>query len=168
LFPKRTDLTGQHVHNPVGLQRVWASSVADVPPRPLAHLVAVFGGGLLGTGLRLLLDGVIPHSDSQFPLSTFLINIAGSFVLGLLVSGLWLRKVPSLVKAGVGPGLLGSFTTFSALVLAEVLLTSANPLGFASAALYLVLSLVLGLGAALAGILLGSRIAPGPDPEFAE
>jgi CrcB protein len=122
----------------------------------------------LGTGLRLLLDGAIPHTDGQFPLSTFLINIAGSFVLGVLVSGLWLRNVPSIVKAGVGPGLLGSFTTFSALVLAEVLLTSANPLGFFTAALYLVLSLVLGLGFALAGIVLGSRMAPSPDPEFAE
>lgn len=151
---------------------MWASSVADVPPRPLAHLLAVFAGGLLGTALRLLLDGVIPHTDSQFPLSTFLINIAGSFVLGLLVSGLWLRNVPSIVKAGVGPGLLGSFTTFSALVLAEVLLTGANPSGVAIAGLYLVLSIVLGLGAALAGLLLGSRMAlptdSAPDPEFAE
>ena len=156
------------MQNPVGLKGVWASSVADVPPRPLAHLFAVFAGGLGGTGLRLLLDGVLPHSDSQFPLSTFLINVVGSFVLGLLVSGLWLRNVLSIVKAGVGPGLLGSFTTFSALVLAEVLLTSTNPVGFAIALLYLVLSLVLGLGAALAGIMLGSRLAPRPDPEFAE
>ncbi len=110
----------------------------------------------------------MPHSDSQFPLSTLLINITGSFVLGLLVSGLWLRNVPSIVKAGVGPGLLGSFTTFSALVLAEVLLTSTNPVGFAIASLYLVLSLILGLGLALAGLALGSRLSPRPNPEFAE
>jgi CrcB protein len=157
---------------PDWIERVWASSVADVPPRPLAHLLAVFAGGLAGTALRLLLDSLLPHTDSEFPLSTFLINISGSFVLGLLVSGLWLRNVPSIVKAGVGPGLLGSFTTFSALVLAEVLLTGANPDGAAIAVLYLVLSLVLGLGAALTGLLLGARMAPPeearPDPEFAE
>ena len=122
----------------------------------------------MGTALRLLLDAVVPHSDSQFPLSTLLINITGSFALGLLVSGLWLRKVPSIVKAGVGPGLLGSFTTFSALVLAEVLLTSTNPVGFVIASLYLVLSLTLGLGLALVGLVLGSRLSPRPDPEFAE
>ncbi len=160
------------MHNPVGPEGLGASSVADVPPRPLAHLLAVFSGGIVGTALRLLLDTVVPHTDGQFPVSTFVINISGSFVLGVLVSGLWLRNVPSIVKAGIGPGLLGSFTTFSALVLAEVLLVQADPVGAAIAALYLVLSLGLGLGAAFAGLVLGSRLAPSPevdlDPEFAE
>jgi CrcB protein len=131
-----------------------------VPPRPFAHLLAVFGGGLVGTSLRLTLDLVIPHDDHQFPVSTLLINIVGSFVLGLLVAGLWRGNVPSIVKAAIGPGLLGSFTTFSAVVLSIVLLVRADPSEWALAVLYLVLTLVLGFGAALLGVRLGARLDP--------
>ena len=37
-------------------------------------------------GLRFALDAVIPHSDSQFPLSTLPVNVVGSFALGTLVT----------------------------------------------------------------------------------
>ncbi len=42
-------------------------------------------GGLVGTGLRLGIDALLPHGDDGFPLSTLLINVAGSFALGMLV-----------------------------------------------------------------------------------
>ncbi|SMQ68329.1 CrcB family protein [Agreia sp. VKM Ac-1783] len=125
--------------------------------RPLAHLVAVFLGGVVGSALRLSLDLAIPHADQQFPVDTLLINTVGSFVLGWLTAGLFRRGVSTIVKAAVGPGLLGSFTTFSAVILALVLLTVSGPNQLILAVVYLGVTLVLGLGAAFLGLRLGER-----------
>lgn len=125
--------------------------------RPLAHLVAVFLGGIVGSALRLGLDLVIPHADEEFPISTLVINVVGSFVLGWLTGGLFRRGVSSVVRAAVGPGVLGSFTTFSAVILALVVLTVSNPTQVILAVVYLVATLVLGLGASFLGLRLGER-----------
>jgi fluoride exporter len=127
-------------------------------------LVAVLLGGILGTGMRLALDAVLPHSDSQFPWSTLLINIVGSFVLALLVARVW-PTAPAWLRAGLGTGVLGSFTTFSALIVSLFTLTHAGiPL---LALVYLVTSLAGGLAAALLGLRLGAllggqRLRPAP------
>ncbi len=110
------------------------------------ELVAVALGGLLGTGARLAIDTLVGQ-----PASTLAINVVGSFALGLLVARLWSSAAPWL-RAGLGAGLLGSFTTFSALA---VQLVHLGPTW--GAALYLLLSIGLGLLAAWAGLRLGSR-----------
>ena len=115
------------------------------------ELLAVIIGGMLGTGLRLTIDTLLPHSDREFPLSTLIINVAGSFALGVLVARVW-PGAPAWLRAGLGAGLLGSFTTFSALAVALVSL-GPTPL----AGLYLGLSLLLGLAAAFLGLRLGRR-----------
>jgi fluoride exporter len=119
-------------------------------------LLAVVVGGLVGTGLRLGLDTVIPHRDSGFPFSTLLVNIVGAFALGLLVARLWPR-LPDWARAGLGAGLLGSFTTFSALAVSLVSLAAANE--WMLAVVYLLASLAVGLAAAWAGLRIGSRRA---------
>lgn len=113
-------------------------------------LLAVFLGGVIGTGLRLGLDSLLPHTPAQFPVSTLAINVVGSFALGTLVASRW-GRMSQLTRAAVGPGLLGSFTTFSAVV--------GSTLTMPSALLYLALTLVLGFGAALGGLILGRRLA---------
>jgi CrcB protein len=118
-------------------------------------LVAVLVGGMAGTGLRLLADTLIPHSDTGFPVSTLLVNVVGSFVLGLVVARLWSRLAPWL-RAGLGTGLLGSFTTFSALMVSVVALGSHGL--WALAVAYFVLTLVLGFAAAAIGLRVG-RVA---------
>jgi len=121
-------------------------------------LVAVVLGGILGTGLRLAIDQLVVP-DSAFPWATLLINVVGSFVLGLLVARVW-PSAPAWLRAGLGTGLLGSFTTFSAVMVALLTLTSAGMTLLA--VVYLVASLVLGFAAALLGIRLG---VPAPvDP----
>ncbi|MFL0711350.1 MAG: fluoride efflux transporter FluC [Microcella pacifica] len=90
-------------------------SRAGASPR---DLLAVFVGGLIGTTLRVLLDLAIVHDLEEFALSTLLVNLVGAFVLGLLVAALWPR-VPGWVRVGLGPGILGSFTTFSALAVLD-------------------------------------------------
>ena len=125
------------------------------------EMVAVASGGVIGTGLRLTLDAVIPHTDTDFPLSTLLINVTGSFVLGALVATLWRRaRTPNWLKVGLGAGTVGSFTTFSALIVS--LITQVHHGLWMLAVLYLVLSLVLGFGAALLGLSLGRRPRPMP------
>ena len=112
------------------------------------ELVAVAIGALVGTGARLAIDTLVGQ-----PISTLAINVIGSLALGYLVARLWNSAAPWL-KAGLGAGLLGSFTTFSALAVTLVELGATW-----SAALYLVLSIGLGLTAAWAGLRLGGRRA---------
>jgi CrcB protein len=119
-------------------------------------IAAVFVGGLVGTSARLALDVAIPHGDSEFPLSTLLINIVGSLALGMLVAGVG-PTAKGWVRAGLGPGVLGSFTTFSAVMVSLISLTASDRLPIAL--VYLALSVVLGFAAALLGLQLGRGIA---------
>ena len=125
--------------------------------------LAVFVGGLLGTGLRLAVDGALPHADDGFPTSTLIVNLVGTFALGWLAGGLWTRpSTPTWLKAGIGSGVIGSFTTLSAVMGSIALLDrgGATPLAF----LYLVVSLIGGLTLAAAGLKLGSSLAHRPMP----
>jgi CrcB protein len=90
----------------------------------LLGLVAL--GGALGTTLRALVTMLVP-ADGAFPVATFAINLVGAFVLGLLLEVLtrsgpddgWRRRTRLLV----GTGVLGGFTTYSALATATAELT---------------------------------------------
>jgi CrcB protein len=128
-------------------------------------ILAVFVGGAIGTALRLTIDAVVVHSDSQFPLSTLIINIVGSLVLAILVSRLW-PIVPEWVRAGLGPGLVGGFTTFSAVMASMVTLAASNQVVLALA--YFALTIVLGFGAAAVGFWIGRRREADPIIEVDE
>lgn len=73
-------------------------------------------GGAIGALLRFLIGGIIQKNTLTFPLSTFVINVVGSFFLSLLMysaeyGGLVSREVRIFLAVGV----LGAFTTFSSL-----------------------------------------------------
>lgn len=129
----------------------------------MRDVLAVLAGGVLGTSLRLGIDAALPHGDTGFPLSTLIINCVGALALGILVSRVW-GVAPDWAKAGLGPGLLGSFTTFSAVAVSLVSLGAAGE--WMPALAYLALTLVLGIGAAALGLALGR---PSPNtPEYEE
>jgi CrcB protein len=128
-------------------------------------LLAVFLGGTLGTLLRLQVDAIIVHRDDQFPLSTLLINVVGSLVLSILVSRLWPVSA-GWVRAGLGPGLVGGFTTFSAVMVSMVTLAASSQILLALG--YLVATLVLGFGAAALGFRIGWRRNASPTIEVDE
>lgn len=136
------------------------------PPaaRPLAAraLVAVAVGGFVGTALRVGLDLALPHDIDQFALSTLLVNVAGAFLLGVAVAALWPR-VPDWARAGLGAGVLGSFTTFSALTGSVVLLAGTGDAQ--GAIITVVATLAPGFVAAALGIAVGRRAAPESHPE---
>jgi CrcB protein len=136
-----------------------ASSVGGVttPPRAAAGwpaLAAVVVGGMLGTGLRLGIDLALPQAPDGFPWTTLLVNVAGSFALAVVVATVWTQpSTPSWLRAGLGAGLLGAFTTFSAVMVSLVALAAFGQWMLAVG--YLVASAALGLGAAALGFKAG-------------
>jgi len=106
--------------------------------------VALLGGcgALARFGLTLLVaDRLHPH----LPLGTLAVNLSGAFLLGLLV-GAGLDGDGRLL---LGAGALGSYTTFSTLMLETQRLEEADKRRIAVT--NLVLSITLGLGAAALG-----------------
>lgn len=122
-------------------------------------LAAVGVGGMLGTGLRLAIDVAVPHGQAELPIATLLVNVVGSFVLALLVARAWTRAgVPRWLRVGLGAGVLGSFTTFSAV--AASLVAMGRESEWMLAAAYLAGSVILGFGAAVLGLRTGRPPAP--------
>jgi len=85
-------------------------------PAPVGWL-AIAVGGAVGTGLRLLADATVPA-----PWALVLVNALGSIALLGLLLGVWPRQpnAPAWLREGLGTGVLGAFTTLSAVSLAIV------------------------------------------------
>jgi fluoride exporter len=76
--------------------------------------LGVFVAGGLGAFARYRLEGVIaPRQGSPFPLSTLVINVTGSAVLGFVVG--WWSSAPAFpsIEVWIGVGFVGGYTTFS-------------------------------------------------------
>jgi fluoride exporter len=123
--------------------------------------MAVLAGGAVGTGLRLTADLLLPHGRADLPIGTFLANLVGSFALGVLVARVW-PVAPEWLRVALGPGLLGSFTTFSALAVSAVELTGEG--AGTTALVYVAASVVGGIAAAALGIRLGAPRPSTPPP----
>lgn len=76
-------------------------------------VVAVAVGAAVGAVARWGLTEAFPAEVDTFPYATFAINVVGSFALALL-PGLAVVRRRQLLVVGLGPGLLGGFTTLSA------------------------------------------------------
>lgn len=82
-------------------------------PRLTAPLLAAVSlGGAAGALARWGLSELVPDG-AGFPWTTFAINVVGSFMLAALPALAAVRRRPALA-VGLGPGLLGGFTTLSA------------------------------------------------------
>jgi fluoride exporter len=78
------------------------------------ELAAIFAGGFVGAVARAGLAEVLPHSPSEWPWATFIVNIAGAFALGYLTTRLQERlPLSSYRRPFLGTGLCGALTTFS-------------------------------------------------------
>ncbi len=118
--------------------------------------MAVAVGGALGTALRFWVDLLVPHAGNEFPVSTLVVNCVGACILGYVVARFW-SGAPRWLRAGLGTGLLGSFTTFSAIVVSLITLGYSG--NWAIAFGYLSATLVLGCAGALLGLRLGRNPA---------
>lgn len=119
-------------------------------------LVFVGGGG--GAVLRYLAGLALGRWSQHFPWGTFAINVAGSFLLGLLFGLTYAREFRHERELSLllGTGVLGGFTTFSTFELEGYSLLSGGHGG--TALLYLGGSVVAGLAAAALGAWLGHRL----------
>ena len=111
-------------------------------------------GAALGAILRHFMMVAISRTwMHSFPLATLVINIVGSFILGVLVELFALKlSVSQDLKAMLTVGFLSSFTTLSTVALEFALFSSRGQLG--TAFLYITLTMLLSVGAVFLGFYL--------------
>lgn len=114
------------------------------------HLGLVVLGGALGTAARAGLQ--LALGPALGPLFVPLVNLVGAFALGLVTAALMRRADSARVRATrlfAGTGVLGGFTTYSALAVESAQDPAMLALGLAAAAV--------GTAAAWAGVLVAGR-----------
>ncbi|GAA4719339.1 CrcB protein [Promicromonospora umidemergens] len=150
-----------------------AHRVTRTPHRDWRYVGLVALGGACGSAARYLLGiwataplnlvpvpptGTVP-ALLLFPVSTFVVNVVGAFALGYLLEGLSRRGRETVrrrkIRLGIGTGVLGGFTTYSALALETQHLLAQGPAWLAL--LYVVLTLAGGTAACLGGIAIAAR-----------
>jgi fluoride exporter len=112
-------------------------------------LIALFG--TLGCWARYGMTNLVQTIyGREFPYATLIINVGGSFLMGFLfVETLERLTVSPELRTGILTGFIGGYTTFSTFEMEILLLAEqGEPI---KALLYLVLSVVLGFGAAFGG-----------------
>ena len=114
-------------------------------------LVWIALGGAAGSVLRYLLGGAAQRtSGAAFPVGTFLVNVTGCFLIGVLSQHYMNTQTHPHMRAALITGFCGGYTTFSAFSLETTALIQGGEYG--KAGLYVVLSVTLSLAATFAGI----------------
>ena len=121
----------------------------------MMEIISVAVGGALGAVCRYLLGNFISRaSGSALPWGTFAINIIGCFCMGLLMTLIVERGLlPAAWRLFLCVGLLGGFTTFSTFSNDGLILMKQGFYGLF--ATYTLLSILLGIFAALGGSIVG-------------
>ena len=118
----------------------------------MSHFFYVALGGAIGASLRHMINlATLRMLGPHFPWGTLMVNVLGSFIMGVFVELLVRRfDVSPEVRLLVTTGILGSFTTFSAFSLDVAVLWERG--ATAPAALYVVSTVVLSISALFAGL----------------
>jgi fluoride exporter len=118
-------------------------------------LLLVAFGAAVGAPLRYLTDRFIQaRHDSIFPWGTLTVNVAGSFILGVLVG--MAGRLDSAIVTVLGPGFCGALTTYSTFGY-ETLRLAEDGSHFL-AGVNIAISLLAGLGAAFIGVAITAAI----------
>jgi fluoride exporter len=143
--------------------QVETHDLLDEPILPLfglsaGTLAAIFLGGALGTVARYLLETHHPVGPGAFPWVTLLVNLTGSFAIGLLfpLTEHLSHRVPA-ARPLLFVGFLGGWTTYSTLAVDTTLLAKDGNVGTCLA--YVAATVVGGLALVVAGHDLGRRLA---------
>ena len=123
------------------------------------NYLLVFVGGGLGSTLRYFVNVICPKLfGAAFPYHTFIINITGSTVMGLIAGYFAFRGDASQSwRLFLMTGILGGYTTFSAFSLDTAVLYERGELGLAL--FYVLGSVVLSIGGLFAGLALMRSMA---------
>jgi fluoride exporter len=124
----------------------------------LLKYVMVGIGGCLGSILRFWLGSYIgERMGTRFPYGTFVINVTGSFLIGLVFALLTVRTTWSPNWRYLIPiGFIGGYTTFSSFEIETLRAVQDGQLG--TGILYVVLSVVAGFVAVWGGVVAGNAI----------
>jgi len=141
-------------HKPQRIFPAWHLIVWFLSSFTLRTLIFLIPAGVAGVLARYYAGIAISGLwQGNYPLGTFLINILGSFLIGI-VYGIGVERplIPTELRIGIMVGFLGGFTTFSSYSLETVrLIESGNA---PTAITYFALSNGVGLIATLCGILI--------------
>ena len=123
------------------------------------NYLLVFIGGGLGSSLRHTINVICPRLfGTAFPYHTFIINITGSTVMGLIAGYFAFRGDASQSwRLFLMTGILGGYTTFSAFSLDTAFLYERGDLGLAL--FYVLGSVVFSIGGLFAGLALMRHLA---------
>ena len=118
-------------------------------------------GGAFGTGARYLLGGAVTRwAGPEFPYGTLLINVLGSFLIGVVQQvGLSTLLIPETLRLVLAVGVMGGFTTYSSFSYETIRLLEAG--SWMAATLYVVLTTALCLACCVAGLSLGRVMIEG-------
>ncbi len=118
----------------------------------MAIVLAVAAGGALGSVGRYGVGVLARQYLSGGPWGTLIVNIIGSFAIGVLFAWFLLRPAPEWARLGLMTGVLGGFTTYSAFSLETLELFRSG--GMLAAGGYAAMTLVFGLAACAFGLAL--------------
>lgn len=105
---------------------------ARMPRLDARELAAVFAGGALGTLARAALAEALPHRPTEWPWTTFAVNIVAAALLGFFVTRLQERlPVSGYRRPLLGTGLCGGLSTFSTMQVELLDMIDANAWGLA-------------------------------------
>ncbi|WNZ13925.1 fluoride efflux transporter CrcB [Streptomyces sp. 11x1] len=108
-------------------------------------------GAMVGAPLRYLTDRAVQsRHDTVFPWGTFIVNVAGSLVLGVLTGAVAAGAASSHLQLLLGTGLCGALTTYS--TFSYETLRLAQDGARLHAVVNVTASVVAGLGAAFVGV----------------
>ncbi len=82
---------------------------------PVRLVPWVAAGGALGTAARLAVDLLVGSPVDGWQAGVTVVNLTGAFLLGLVTRYPFRGRRPHALRAAVGTGFLGAYTTFSAL-----------------------------------------------------
>ena len=117
----------------------------------LKELLLVGSGSFIGGVLRYLLSCLIKFDGTHFPYATFLVNIIGCFIIGIIYEiSLKNNILSNHTILFLTVGVCGGLTTFSTFSKESVQLVQNGFLGLSI--LYIILSIILGITAAFLGI----------------
>ena len=119
----------------------------------MLYLIVFIGAGVGGALRHGVNVAATRYFGLGFPYGTLIVNIAGSFVMGLFAGYFAFRAgVPQHLRLFLTTGILGGFTTFSSFYLDTALLIERHSFGLAAG--YVVGSVAAGLSALFLGLAL--------------
>jgi CrcB protein len=122
----------------------------------MLYLIVFVGAGIGGALRHGVNVGAARLWGSGFPFGTLIVNVLGSFVMGLLAGYFAFRPgVPQQMRLFLATGILGGFTTFSAFSLDSAVLIERHAYGMAAA--YMAGSVCAAVAALFAGIAIVGR-----------